>query len=112
MVKYRKMSVTSVTSAAPPVFTTADLCVGNVTDNKLFQLAGSPDNPVQAYAFLNTRVGTEVSSDGEARLILTVNRDSKGGISCFQLVRSRSREGNNGLVSILVFNKDKKIIRW
>lgn len=89
------------------------LCVGSITENKLFQLAGSPDNHASVYETLvRFYRDSKIFSESNGSLRVNLIGSKRDGISCFQLLRSGSQEGNNGVVSVLVFNENKEIIRW
>lgn len=87
-----------------------DLCRGDIARNKLFQLAGSPDDHTKlfdAVLALNGRVFEE----DEGNSVLKVTSVNGNGVTCFQLSRVGKLE-TSGVVSVLVFNDKKEIVRW
>ena len=87
-----------------------DLCCRDITQNKLFQLAGSPDDSVQLFDILSGLVGKTIPGDREG-ITLRVLVNNSNGVDCFHLSRYGSGE-SNGIVAILVFNDKKEITRW
>lgn len=82
----------------------------NIRQNRLFQLAGSPDDHSAALDVLERLVDKAIDDPDNEGTKLKVSKAPGNGITCFQLARSGF--GTFGVVSILVFNKEKRIVRW
>ncbi|GEM_PF-7116845 len=87
-----------------------DLCRGDITRNKLFQLAGSPADHTNLFDAVSALDGKTFEEDG-GNSTLKVTSVKGNGVSCFQLGRF-GRIETSGVVAILVFDDKKQITRW
>jgi hypothetical protein len=87
-----------------------DLSRGDLTRNKLFQLAGSPDDHTKLFDAVSALNGKRFE-ENEGNSALRVASVNGNGITCFQLSRVGKLE-TSGVVAVLVFNDKKEIVRW
>lgn len=85
------------------------LCSGDITRNKLFQLAGAPDDHTKLFDAVLALNGRRFEED-EGNSALKVTSVNGNGITCFQLSRVGKLE-TSGVVAVLVFNDKKEIVR-
>ena len=85
-------------------------CVGTIAQNKLFQLAGSPKEHATALSTLESLVGSPIDEPDDTNSQLLITKKASNGVTCFELSRCGFNKG--GTVAILVFNRNKEIIRW
>lgn len=88
----------------------SNVCSGNIRQNRLFQLAGSPQDSSSALDVLDRLVDRAIDDPENEDGKLRVSKTAGKGLTCFQLARIGF--GSLGVISILVFNKDKQITRW